>query len=354
MSDQITAELLIPEQSNRFCIDVHTTLQAWLSKTVKSDSLRARDIHNDKGKAVSDFFDWFGDAPERVEPQDVIRWLNHLQSLEKAPSKKKAIQQKDKKLKDGTIYNRMSALSGYFEYLRNDLGLKRLIPINPVKATMPKTPGRYTSEKVKALSTEELAKLMEVVENHARSGGIIHLRDNAILQLFVVTGRRRQEILSLTGESIEVRDGSFFIRTKVKGGYYKTFEMSDEEAQSALRKYLEASGRGDWIFGEPVPLWLRHYKGTNGKSDKALTSHGFAKRMMIYAREADLKGFHIHKLRHTFATMIADEFGSIADTSEALGHSDTRVTRVYVKRLKVTKDKYSGTIRRALRNKTEE
>lgn len=348
MADDSSQNLMQVESRTGFSIDVHTTLQAWLSKTVKSGTVRSRDIQNDKGKAVSDFFEWFGDVPERVQPQDVIAWLEFLKAQEKAQVFKSGVHADDPKLKEGTIYNRMSALSNYFDYLRIDLGLERIIPINPVKATMPKTPGSYTSKSVQPLSIADLKKLISVVKNHAVSGGVMYLRDHAILRLFVATGRRRQEILSLTGDCIKIENESIIIRTKVKGGYFSTFEVKDQKAREALRKYLEASGRSEAVFGEKVPLWLRHYKGRTGKTDRAMSSHGFAKRMSIYADEAKIENFHIHKLRHTFASIVANEAGSLAEASEALGHSDMRVTQRYVKRLAVLKDRFSDTISRVI------
>ena len=71
-------------------------------------------------------------------------------------------------LADGTIYNRISALAQFFEYLRNEGEMIKLIPINPAKVSLPKATKPFQSESVKALSREELGKLLEVVANHAQ------------------------------------------------------------------------------------------------------------------------------------------------------------------------------------------
>ena len=88
----------------------------------------------------------------------------------------------------------------------------------------------------------------------------MHLRDNAILQFYVATGRRRAEIINLRGNSIEIKEGRFFIKAKVKGGFFLNFELDDETTKNALFDYLEATNRTD-IFGKDEPLWLRHDKG---------------------------------------------------------------------------------------------
>lgn len=329
MSDQ----LQIRENQFTVSLDVDATIEAWLSKTTNAKLTRAKDIKNDKSKAVLDFFGFVQKSPEQVLPGDIIKWQTELQKAN---------------LSDGTIYNRVSALSNYFEYLRIDLELARFIPLNPAKVTIPKSPKPFESESVNALTREELFALLNVVENYAKSNKPLHLRDFAILQLFIVTGKRREEMISLTGKSIQIKSGRFFIRTKVKGGYFVSFEMNDPIAQDALYNYLEATERSAEIFGKNEPLWLRHSTGGKNMEKVKLTSHGFAKRIKQYALEAGISSFHIHKLRHTFAKIVSESVESMADTQEALGHSNIKTTQVYVKRLSVKKDKYSKTIREAM------
>ncbi len=212
---------------------------------------------------------------------------------------------KTQNLADGTVYNRISALSQFFEYLRNEAGMIKIIPIHPAKVSLPKAGKPFQSESVKALSREELAKLLEAVENRARDKQPVHLRDLAILQFYVASGRRRAEIINLRGDSIEIKGGRFLIKAKVKGGFFLNFELNDETAKKALFEYLEATNRAD-IFGKNEPLWLRHDRGAKASKKKNLTSHGFVRRMEIYADEAGISRFHIHRLRHTFAKIVSE------------------------------------------------
>lgn len=314
-------------------LDVNAVVESWLTRTVNSSLKRANDIRNDKSKAVFDFFDFCGKSAEQVLPSDVEEWRWNL---------------KTHKLADGTIYNRISALSQFFEYLRNEAGLIKLIPINPAKVSLPKAQKPFQSESVKALSREDLSKLLDVVAEHAQDNKPVHLRDNAILQFYVATGKRRAEIINLRGDSIEIKDGRFFIRAKVKGGFFLNFELDDETTKNALFAYLEATNRTD-IFGKDEPLWLRHDKGAKSAKKKDLTSHGFVRRMEIYAAEAGIEGIHLHRLRHTFAKIVSEYSESMAETQEALGHSNIKTTQIYVQRLAVKKDKHSKSIRDALK-----
>lgn len=327
-------ELQIPNSENfTVSLDVNSVVESWLTRTVNPSLKRSNDIRNDKSKAVFDFFDFCGKSVEQVLPGDIEEWRWNL---------------KTQKLADGTIYNRISALSQFYEYLRNEVGMMRFIPVNPARVSLPKAGKPFQSESVKALSREELTSLLEVVANRAQDKQPVHLRDNAILQFYVATGRRRAEIINLRGDSIEIKDGRFFIKAKVKGGFFLNFELNDETTRNALSAYLEATNRID-IFGKDEPLWLRHDKGANSGKKKGLTSHGFARRLGIYATEAGIRHFHIHRLRHTFAKIVSEYSESMAETQEALGHSNIKTTQIYVQRLAVKKDKHSKSIRDALK-----
>lgn len=320
-------------ESFSISLDVEAVVESWLTRTVNSSLKRANDIRNDKSKAVFDFFDFCSKSAEQVLPSDVEEWRWSL---------------KTQKLADGTVYNRISALSQFFEYLRKEAGMIKLIPINPAKVSLPKANKAFQSESVKALSHRELQKLLEVVENHTFDKQPVHLRDFAVLQFYVVTGKRRAEIINLRGDSIEINENRFFIKAKVKGGHFVNFELDDQTTQNALFEYLKVTNRMN-IIGKNEPLWLRHDKGAGKNQNQGLTSHGFAQRMKIYAMEAGIKKFHIHRLRHTFAKIVSEISESMADTQEALGHSNIKTTQIYVQRLAVKKDKFSKSIRAALK-----
>ncbi|MBA3634742.1 MAG: hypothetical protein H0W58_18350, partial [Acidobacteria bacterium] len=178
---KISEELQILDADNfSVSLDVGAVVESWLTRTVNPALKRSNDIRNDKSKAVFDFFDFCGKSAEAVLPSDVEEWRWNLKS---------------QKLADGTIYNRISALSQFFEYLRKEVGMMQFIPINPARVSLPKASKPFQSESVKALSREELGKLLDVVANHTIDKRPVHLRDYAILQFYVATGRRRAEII---------------------------------------------------------------------------------------------------------------------------------------------------------------
>ncbi len=48
-------------------------------------------------------------------------------------------------------------------------------------------------------------------------------------------------------------------------------------------------------------------------------------------KKADLNGFKLHSLRHTFATQLIDRGVDVLTVSKILGHSDIKTTMIYAK-----------------------
>lgn len=303
-------------------------LVAWADRTTALESNRADDISRDKTTAVRGFFGFCAKSIEQVTASDVRRWREQLA---------------EENLAEGTIYNRLTYLSSFYEYLRRDSELARFLPVNPARAALPRAPKAYQTENVKDLSDDELNRLWKVIETAAKTkDDAAYQRDWAIFRLFVATGMRRSEIINLTGNSVELTDDGILLRARVKGNRFDRREVADREAKHELLEYLKRTNRLD-VIGTKRPLWLRHDRAA-GQAEKPLKTHGFALRMKDYARAAGIKNFHLHRLRHTFARIVAADAGSIFEAQEALGHSNPNTTEHYVKRLKIRKDRYSAQI----------
>jgi site-specific recombinase XerD len=95
------------------------------------------------------------------------------------------------------------------------------------------------------------------------------------------------------------------------------------------------------------PLWTRHDRA--GKPGAPLTSRAFAENLKAYARKAGIEKINVHRTRHTFARIVAEETGSYLETQEALDHENVATTRVYVERIVVKADKHSGKIARRMK-----
>ena len=117
--------------------------------------------------------------------------------------------------------------------------------------------------------------------------------------------------------------------------------MAELRVRKALLDYLKASGRLD-ILKTDGPVWTRHDHA--GRPGAQLSSHSYVKNLKRYAREAGVEGFHLHRTRHTFARIVAEDSGSITETQDALGHKSAATTQAYVQRIAVKRDRHSEQI----------
>ena len=297
-------------------------IAAWADATTDASSRRRKDLQRDKSRAVLDFFAFSGKSPEQVRPRDVKAWQAELERRELSPA---------------TVYAMISRVSSFYTWVRKIDGLGGALPINPVNGARPKAPKAYQSESIKALADDELDELIRFVKAKADSGSTVGKRDYALLLHYVLTGRRRQEVIGLRWGDIR-KNGTMIVSYRVKGGKYEVREVQSELVKAAMMEYLEASDRLESMV-EDSPIWTRHDRA--GKPGGPLTSHAFDKNLKRYAQATGLPDFHLHQLRHTFATQAADETGSLTDVQEALGHEHLSTTRVYVQRVGVRRDRLS-------------
>jgi integrase len=303
---------------------VLNAISLWADSCTVPDAGRRQDLLRDKRRAVEAFFAFTGKHPGDVTPQDVKLWQESLAG---------------KGLRPNTVYVRTSFVSSFYEWLMHDPALDRHIARNPVARARARAPKAYQTESVKALTDAELNALLAVVAERA-AGDIVGKRDYALLLLFVATGMRRTEILSLRGRDLRLDDG-LVITSRVKGGNYAGREVADPQVRHALLDYLCTAGRLH-VLKTDAPVWTRHDRA--GGPGEALSSHCYVKNLKKYARAAGIDDFHLHQTRHTFARIVAEETGSIVETQDALNHSNPSTTRVYVQRIAVKRDRHSALV----------
>lgn len=307
-------------------------LRLWADAVTAASTERRDEILRAKQKVVEAFFAFAGKRPADISPLDVEAWRGKLE---------------EKGLQPGTIYARVCFLSSFFEWARRDPSLRELLPVNPARLAMPKAPKAYQTESVKAWTDEQLRAVVEAVRKKAEAGDLVGKRDYALLLFYLVTGMRRQEVISLRGGDIQL-DESIIVTGKIKGGDYLSREVCDPALRAALEDYLSSSGRLG-VLGADGPLWTRHDRA--GRPGAALTSHAFVKNLKRYAREAGVGDVHLHQTRHSFARIVAEDTGSITETQDALNHRSAATTRVYVQRIAVKRDRHSQKISDRLHRK---
>ena len=300
-------------------------IAAWADATTDASSRRRKDLLRDKVRALADFFEFARKPAGRVTPIDVKEWQAELEQRERSPS---------------TVYGMISRLSSFYTWAAKDPRMAEQLPHNPVELARPKAPKSYQSDSTKALDDEQVLALLATVRARADSGDLVGKRDFALLLHYLLTGRRRAEVLELRWGDLKT-NGVMVVTYRVKGGELDTRIVRDPTIRTAMIDYLEASGRLEGMQ-DHTPIWTRHDRaGTPGEE---LSSHAFVKNLKRYARAAGIGELHLHQLRHTFARMAGDESGSIGAVQEALGHKSQATTRVYLQRVGVKGDKFSSAL----------
>jgi integrase len=311
---------------------IRAAARAWAEATTDRTLERRDDLVNDKSKVVASFFALTRKDPAEVRTPDVKEWQAKIE---------------EQGLTASTIYIRTSMLSSFFRWAMANTPLGQHLNVNPVALARPKKPKPYRTKRTKSLLDDELRALMAHVRALASTtDNISAKRDYALLQWYVKTGRRRNEVISLRGSDVQAKDPPaggaaekmLVVRYRIKGGRYLVSELRDGAVRSALFDYLKASGRCD-VLGSERPLWTRHDRA--GTPGAPLTSHAFVKNLKRYARVAGLDHIHVHMTRHTFARLVNEETGSLLETQEALDHEDQATTRVYLESVSIKRDKYS-------------
>ncbi|MFL6213206.1 MAG: tyrosine-type recombinase/integrase [Blastocatellia bacterium] len=311
---------------------LRNAIALWADATTDASSSRRADLLRDKQRAIADFFAFAEKHPAEVRPSDVKAWQAVLEAAG---------------LKPATVYWKISRLSSFYTWAMAAPELQEVIRDNPVRLARPKAPKAYQTKSAKSLEDDQLQTLIETVRARAGSDDIVGKRDYALLLFYVLTGMRRQEIISLRGTDIRLKPDSMVILAKIKGGDYVGRELREPRARQALMDYLEACGRA-YALKTDSPIWTRHDRA--GKPGEQLTSHAFVKNLQKYAKQAGIDHINLHQTRHTFARMVAEDTGSLTETMDALGHKNISTTRVYVQRIAIRKDKHSERITARLQN----
>jgi integrase len=97
-------------------------------------------------------------------------------------------------LKPATVYARVSRVSAFFRWLMADPQLAGFIRGNPAAQARPRYPRPYQSESTKALSDEEMNRLLAIVRRLADSGSVVGKRDYALLLFYFLTGVRPEGV----------------------------------------------------------------------------------------------------------------------------------------------------------------
>jgi site-specific recombinase XerD len=201
-----------------------------------------------------------------------------------------------------TRARKLAAIRALFRFLAAD----GLIPADPTRGV--ETPKKEQLSRT-ILRPEEYTKLLALAGANPR--------DFAILQLFLQTGIRINELCCLTLADLDLPGRTIRI-TQGKGGQARTIEL-EKKGILALQNYLAVRPT---VLPQEVFL---NYQGT------PISPRGVQKMFAKYCKQAGItKLVSPHSLRHTFATHKAERGVSPYQLMAWLGHASLETTTIYV------------------------
>jgi integrase/recombinase XerD len=146
------------------------------------------------------------------------------------------------------------------------------------------------------------------------------LRDRAMLEVLYGCGLRVSELVGLTVEAVNLRQG--VVRVRGKGDKDRLVPLG-EEAVHWLSRYLRTA-RGALMDDVTRPALFP------GRGGGCLTRQAFWHRIKAHARTAGItRPLSPHTLRHAFATHLLNHGANLRVVQLLLGHSDLSTTQIY-------------------------
>ncbi|WNW13800.1 site-specific tyrosine recombinase XerD [Pseudomonas sp. DTU_2021_1001937_2_SI_NGA_ILE_001] len=203
----------------------------------------------------------------------------------------------------------LSGARGFYRYLLRE----KLIATDPtLQVEMP----QLGKPLPKSLSEADVEALLAAPD----LGEAIGERDRAMLEVLYACGLRVTELVGLTLEQVNLRQG--VLRVMGKGSKERLVPMG-EEAIAWVERYLRGA-RQELLGGRPSDVLFPSLRG------EQMTRQTFWHRIKQHAITAGInKSLSPHTLRHAFATHLLNHGADLRVVQMLLGHSDLSTTQIY-------------------------
>jgi site-specific recombinase XerD len=217
----------------------------------------------------------------------------------------------ERKWKSGTLITFHLTLGVFFRWCQKNGYLQS----NPLADIEIHKPEKRLPPK---LTKEESFKLLEIVSNYPYSHEFLRHRNHAIFATFLFAGLRKHELLNLKLTDVDIGNLSIFVN-QGKGSKDRIVPISFALAQ-VLDRYLSVRK----TMNKTCPHFFVSLRLNTGFSETGL------KHFVNKIRTVSGFKFSIHKLRHTFATLMLEGGCDIYSLSRMMGHSDIKTTTIYL------------------------
>lgn len=210
-----------------------------------------------------------------------------------------------------TVARKTAALKSFCNYL-TDQGILRE---NPSQSLASPRVDRYVP---RAISEQEVGRLLDQPRQAARTRRPDALRDLAMIETLYSSGMRVSELVALDVDDVDFLSNQ--VACPGKGGRGRQVPLR-AQAMEAIDDYLK-NGRPDLADPDEQALFVNH-RGSR------LTRQGFWLILKAYAEEAKIDNITPHTLRHSFATHALRDGAELRDVQQLLGHVSISTTQVY-------------------------
>jgi integrase/recombinase XerD len=208
-----------------------------------------------------------------------------------------------------TVARRLSSLRRLYEYLLREAQIKQ----NPVSNIDAPRLGRSLP---KTLTEDEVEALLDAPDTE----DVLGIRDKCMLEVLYATGLRVSELVGLTVQQLNLRQG--IVRVIGKGNKERLVPLG-EEASVWLQQYISFS-RNEILNNTMSDALFPSKRG------KAMTRQTFWYMIKRYSVIAGInKSLSPHVLRHAFATHLINHGADLRVVQMILGHSDISTTQIY-------------------------
>ncbi len=217
--------------------------------------------------------------------------------------------QQERELKTNTMCRHINMMRSFFNYIQD----QEYIISNPMRKI--RAPKKEKSLPI-YLNNEEALRYLETPIRIREEW--IRKRDRAVLDTLFFTGVRRNELLSLTLDNLNLNEWTLKV-VKGKGKKDRLIPLNVKLVKS-LKEYLEKRpGKQSALF-------------VSVNFTKKLGATGLYVLFKKHLKRAKITRFGIspHKIRHTYASMILKGSKDLLAVQELLGHTDLSTTRVYL------------------------
>ena len=223
---------------------------------------------------------------------------------------------------DGTVKREVGALSAAFNHAIKKHHWRIENPC--IKAEVPKEP----KGRVRWLTHEQAETLLQVARNPVdQKGSSLSSQYKSpvlgdFIELALNTGCRKSELLNLKWNHVDLSTRLLYLE-QTKSGEWQTVPINEDARQALVRRMRlrdEVCPESPWVFFHLTSA----FNAEVGDKVKSVR-----KAFSTACKRAGIADFHIHDLRHTFASWLVMNGIALFEVSKLLRHSSIQMTERY-------------------------